>query len=107
MVLDVKNFYYGTPMARYKYMKLPLKLIPTKIVNQYNLLALASDGSIYMEIRKGMPGLKQAGQIANDRLQVHFKQFGYAPVPHTHRSGNTNPDQSLSPWSWMILESNM
>jgi hypothetical protein len=83
MVLDIKNFYYGTPMARYEYMKLPIKLIPEDIINHYNLRALDSDGYIYMEIRKGMPGLKQAGRIANDRLQKHLAQFGYAPVPRT------------------------
>jgi hypothetical protein len=83
IVLDVKNFYYGTPMKRYEYMKQPIKLIPNKVINQYNLHALVSDGSIYMEIRKGMPGLKQAGRIANDRLKSHLQQFGYAPVPRT------------------------
>jgi hypothetical protein len=83
MVLDVKNFYYGTPMARFEYMKLPLKLIPDEIINAYNLLALVSDGYIYLEIRKGMPGLKQAGRIANDRLQQHLAKFGYAPVART------------------------
>ncbi len=51
MVLDVKNFYYGTPMERYEYMKLPIKLIPPEIIAQYNLLALVSDGYVYMEIR--------------------------------------------------------
>jgi hypothetical protein len=83
MVLDVKNFYYGTPMERYEYMKLPLKLIPQEIVDQYQLLDLVSDGYIYIEIRKGMPGLKQAGRIANDRLEKHLATFGYTPVPRT------------------------
>ena len=36
-----------------------------------------------MEIQKGMPGLKQAGIIANERLQQHLLQYGYAPVPRT------------------------
>ena len=27
-----------------------------------------------------MPSLKQAGRIANDRLQLHLAKFGYAPV---------------------------
>ena len=36
-----------------------------------------------MEIRKGMPGLKQTGHITNDRLKIHLYQFGYAPVPRT------------------------
>ena len=82
-VLDIKNFYYGTPMERYEYMKLPIKLIPDEIIAQYNLLDLVSDGYVYIEIRKGMPGLKQAGRIANDRLQKHLATFGYAPVPRT------------------------
>ena len=42
-----------------------------------------ADGYLYMEIRKGMPGLKQAGRIANERLQQHLVKFGYAPVPRT------------------------
>jgi hypothetical protein len=32
---------------------------------------------------KGMQGLKQAGRIANDRLQKHLATFGYTPVPCT------------------------
>ena len=30
-----------------------------------------------------MPSLKQAGRIANDRLQSHLSHFGFAPVPRT------------------------
>ena len=36
-----------------------------------------------MDIRKGMPGLKQSGRIANYGLKIHLDQFGYAPVPRT------------------------
>ena len=36
-----------------------------------------------MYIRKGMPGLKQYGRIANDQLKIHLAQFGYALVPRT------------------------
>jgi hypothetical protein len=70
-------------MERYEYMKLPLALIPAEIVKQYNLLDLAHDGSVYIEIRKGMPGLKQAGRIASDRLTAHLAKSGYAPVART------------------------
>ena len=38
---------------------------------------------VYVEIRKGMPGLKQAGKIAHDRLRTHLKKYGYNPVPRT------------------------
>ena len=30
-----------------------------------------------------MPGLKQAGRIANDRLKAHPVHFGFAPVPRS------------------------
>ena len=44
MTLDIKDFYYGTDMARYEYMKLALACIPDRIIDQYNLYTLRSDG---------------------------------------------------------------
>ena len=70
-------------MSRYEYMKIALDIVPNKIIHQYNLRALASNIWVYMEIRRGMPGLKQAGPIANDRLHLHLSKFGYAPVACT------------------------
>ena len=49
-------------------MKVALEIIHKEIVQQYNLHDVASNGWVYMDIRKGVPGLKQAGFIANDRL---------------------------------------
>jgi hypothetical protein len=83
MVLDIKDFYYGTPMARFEYMKLPIALIPDEIIAHYHLRDIAHEGYVYLEVRKGMPGLKQAGKIANDRLTKHLATFGYAPVART------------------------
>ena len=76
LVLDLKNFYYNTSMTRYKYMKIYLDIIPEEIILKYNLRYLASNGWVYMEIRKGVPGLKQAGRIFKDRLQSHLANFG-------------------------------
>ena len=50
MNLDIKYFYYGTAMARYKYMEIALECIPDKIIDQYNLRTLSSDGWVYLEI---------------------------------------------------------
>ena len=36
-----------------------------------------------MEIRNGMPGLKQAGKVANDRLITHLQKYGYSPCART------------------------
>ena len=83
MTLDIKDFYYGTAMARYKYMKLALACILDEIIEQYSLCALSSDGWVYLDIQKGMPVLKQAGRIANDQLKAHLSHFGFAHVPIT------------------------
>jgi hypothetical protein len=69
MCLDVKNFYLNTPMQRYEYMRLPLIIIPDEIIEAYNLKAIARDGWVHIEIRKGMYGLPQAGILANKLLQ--------------------------------------
>jgi hypothetical protein len=41
------------------------------------------DGWVYLEIRKGMYCLKQAGMLANQLLQKMLKPFGYHPARHT------------------------
>ena len=93
MTLYLKDFYYGTTMARYEYMKFALDCIPNKIVYQYDLRSLISDGLVYLKIRKSMPGLKQADRIANDRLKAHIAHFGFAPVTRTPKlwKYTTNP----------------
>ena len=50
ITLDIKNFYYNTPIGRYEYMKISLAIIPDEIIAQYNLLQLASNGWVYLEI---------------------------------------------------------
>ena len=64
---DIHDLYYNTPMVYFEYMKLPLSMFPQEIINQYNLKYLvAADGYVYMDIIKGIPGLKQAGRLASN-----------------------------------------
>ena len=65
MIVDNKDFYYGTPMENFEYGHHLLELIPKEIIQQYILRQLAVNGKVYFEIRKDMPGLKQAGIIAH------------------------------------------
>jgi hypothetical protein len=51
-------------MDTFEYMRIPTKLIPHEIIEQYNLLPLVSDGHVYIEVQKGMYGLPQAGILA-------------------------------------------
>jgi hypothetical protein len=83
MMKDIKNYYLGTPLPRFEYMKMLLSRFPEEIVQKYNLNALAVDGWVYIEIRKGVYGLKQAGLLANQLLQTRLAPFGYYPAWHT------------------------
>ena len=57
--------------------------IPQDIIDQYVLTDKAVNGKVFVEIRKGMYGLKQAGRIANNRLKQHLKAYGYVPCRYT------------------------
>jgi hypothetical protein len=50
MMMDIKNYYLGTPMPRFEYMKMLLSRFPEEIVQKYNLNALAVHGWVYIEI---------------------------------------------------------
>jgi hypothetical protein len=82
--MDLKDFYLNTPMGCYEYTKIPVDLIPATIMEQYNLADIVHNGFVYVEIRKGMYGLAQAGRLANDELVQHLASHGYIQDAHTH-----------------------
>jgi hypothetical protein len=86
MMMNIKNYYLGTPLLLFEYIKMLLSRFPEEIVNKCNLNALAIDGWVYIEIRKGMYGLKQAGLLANQLLQacVALPQFEYMKILLSH-----------------------
>ena len=43
---------------------------------------MSADGYVYMEIRKVIPGLKQAGRLSSNLLTKNLSRNGYATVPH-------------------------
>jgi hypothetical protein len=83
MCLDVKNFYLGTQMDSFEYMRIPIKLIPHKIIEQYNLIPLVSDGQVYIDVQKGMYGLPQSGILANQLLARRVAIHGYHQTKFT------------------------
>ena len=50
MCSSIGNFYLNNTMNRYEYMKLPMDIIPEKIIQQYNLKNLAHKDFVYIEI---------------------------------------------------------
>jgi hypothetical protein len=83
LMMDIKNYYLGTIFPKYEYMRLPISILPEKIIEKYPLTCLAVDGWVYLEIRKGMYGLKQTGILSNQLLQKRLIPFGYHPARHT------------------------
>jgi hypothetical protein len=83
MMMDIKTYYLGTPLPTYEYMRLQISILPLDIIEKYNLTRLAVNGWVYLEIRKGMYGLKQAGLSANQLLQKRLKPFDYYLARHT------------------------
>ena len=79
---DLKLFYLTAPMDRYKYMHMPLKIIPEHIIEQYNLREKAKNGYVYMEIRRAMYGFPQTGILANRLLKQCLAKHGYYEVAH-------------------------
>jgi hypothetical protein len=84
MMMDIKNYYLGTPLPTHEYMRLPISILPLDIIEKYDLKRLSVNSWVYLEIRKGMYGLKQAGLLANQLLQKRLKPFGYYAARHTH-----------------------
>ena len=78
MTADIKNFYLNTPLTRYEYVRLKLSDIPEEVIREYKLREKANaDGTVYIEIRKGMYGLPQAGLLAQQLLEKRLETHGY------------------------------
>jgi hypothetical protein len=86
---DLKDFYLGTPMERYEYMRIPVHMIPDTTVTSYQLHNLVHNGYIYAEICKGIYGFPQAGKIANDRLKKFLSPMAMPPLVSPMACGNT------------------
>ena len=82
MCIDIKNLYLVTPMKYFQYMHIHKKSIPQEVLDEYDNIFDERDFT-YVEICRGMYGLKEAGIIAFDQLVQKFKRFGYEPMPRT------------------------
>ena len=77
MSCDLKDFFLATPMQKAEYMRIPWKYIPQDIQSQYNLeKKRTKERYVYVKIKKGMYGLKQAGFLKYDNFVSNFKNHG-------------------------------
>ena len=65
-------------LMRWEYVKLKLRDIPQEIIEEYKLQnKVTHDGHVYIEIRRGMYGLPQAGLLAQQLLEERLAKHGY------------------------------
>ena len=83
MGIDIKNFYLGTPLERFEYMKLDIRIFPQHVIDQYSLLEHVKDGFVHVEICRAIYGLPRAGILANQQLRERLAPFGCYEVAHT------------------------
>ena len=82
MGIDLKDFYLNADMDRPEYIRIPIKVVPQRIRDLYQLDPLIQNEHIYAEINKTMYGLPQAGKISNDKLVPILSKAGYHQSKH-------------------------
>ena len=80
LTMDLKDMFLHTPMKKPEYMKVHIKYFPADIIQQYALNNLAHNGYIYIKIKKGMYGLKQASVLAYQNLTKLLTDGGYQHI---------------------------
>jgi len=91
--VDIKDFYLGTPLKRPEFIRIPLKFLPQRFLDEYELHSFIQKRSILFRIDKGMYGLPQAGLLAQRQLEELLAKHGYVqnkfvPCLYTHITRN-------------------
>ena len=103
---DIKDFFLQSPMRQFQYMRVHKRYIPPEIRTEYTLMDTHynSNNYIYLEIRKGTYGLKEAAILAYNQLCLHLLPYGYTPVRHTPGYGDMSAPLPLLLLPLTILE---
>ena len=82
--LDIKKFYLGTPMTYFQYLCVRPSIFPKEVWDDHRYtIPITSNGYVYLEIRRGMYSLNEAGIFAFNQLIRKLKPAGYEPMPFT------------------------
>ena len=93
MVLDIKDYYLGTPLDTTEFISIDCKFIPEDCMIKYNLHQYVHNGRILHSVHKGMYGLPQAGALSQKQLVKHLETDGYyqsklVPCLFIHRTNS-------------------
>ena len=84
MSMDLKDHFLASPMDRPEYMKMHKRHIPTDIFEKYRLDQIVTpEGYVFIKIKKGMYGLKQAALLAYQKLVTNLAPHGYHPCKYS------------------------
>lgn len=83
LTTDICDYYLGTPMDTPEFMRISVKHIPEATMIKYDLAKYVHNGSVIMQLNKGIYGLKQAGRLAQQRLIKHLADHGYHQCTNT------------------------
>ena len=92
---DLSDFFLESTMPSPEYMRIHSKYFPPEMHDLYDITSkIATDSYVYVKIKRGMYGLKQAAILAYEQLVKNLKPHGYYPVPNTsglwaHKSRRT------------------
>ena len=65
-------------------MRIHINLLPPKVIHEYKLKDFVDEqGYVYIQINKGIYGLKQAGVLAHNNLIICLRKHGYRPCKFT------------------------
>ena len=86
-------------MAYYQYMRVQQSVIPQEVWDDPHYdIQIAADGYVYLEIRRGMYGLKEAAIIAFNQLVTKLTPAGLQasalhprPLAPPHQENNLRP----------------
>jgi hypothetical protein len=85
MMMDIKNYYLGTPLPRFEYIKMLLSRFPNEIIQKYNLNTLVVDGfmsRLSTAPRRSMPRrMKHPRSPHNNVSQSRKSQDPFCTTP--------------------------
>jgi hypothetical protein len=81
--IDLEDFYLGANLPHPEYIRIPIKLLPKKVIDFYKLRPYIHKNALYCAVLKTHYGLPQAGALSQERLFAHLLQHGYTQLPHS------------------------
>ena len=105
MSCDLNEFSLEILISRVEYIRIHSKYSPPDIRELYHIEGLvAVDGYVYIQIMKGIYGLKKSALISYNKLISYMDPHSYYPVPFTTGLWEHNTRRKNLAYVWIILE---